>query len=47
MQKVLDGLIFIVLCIFLFTGCQKEEDSIHFEEIANALLLPAIPIKSR
>ena len=36
MQKVLDGLIFIVLCIFLFTGCQKEEDSIHFEEIANA-----------
>lgn len=36
MQKVLDGLIFIVLCIFLFTGCQKEEDSIHFEEITNA-----------
>ena len=36
MQKVLDGLIFIVLCIFLFICCQKEEDSIHFEEIANA-----------
>ncbi len=36
MQKILDGLIFVVLCIFLFTGCQKKEEKINFEEIANA-----------
>lgn len=36
MQKALDGLIFLVLCLFLLIGCQKKEDNIHFEEIANA-----------
>ena len=35
MKKAIDGLILIMLCIFLFTGCQQEQ-TIHTEEIANA-----------
>ena len=35
MKKAIDGLILIMLCIFLFTGCQQEQ-IIHTEEIANA-----------
>lgn len=36
MKKIVDSLILIVLCIFLFTGCQEQIETINFEEIANA-----------
>ncbi|NDO45729.1 hypothetical protein [Clostridium sp. MD294] len=37
MKKVIDVLILLMLCIFLFSSCkQKQIEVINFEEIANA-----------
>lgn len=37
MKKVVDILILLMLCIFLFSSCQQQQtEAINFEEIANA-----------
>ena len=37
MKKAVDVLILLMLCIFLFSGCQpKQTEVINFEKIANA-----------
>ena len=37
MKKIADGFILVVLCIFLFVGCQNETiQDMNFENIANA-----------
>lgn len=41
MKKAIDGLILIMLCIFLFTGCQQQQ-TIPTEEIANASKIECI-----
>ena len=41
MKKAIDGLILIMLCIFLFTGCQQKQ-TIPTEEIANASKIECI-----
>ena len=38
MKKIADGFILVVLCIFLFVGCQNEIiQNMNFENIANAI----------
>ena len=38
MKKIADGFILVVLCIFLFVGCQNETiQDMNFENIANAI----------
>ncbi len=37
MKKAVDVLILLMLCIFLFSGCQPQQtEVINFEKIANA-----------
>lgn len=37
MKKITDVLILLILCIFLFSGCQPQQtEAIDFEKIANA-----------
>ncbi len=37
MEKVTDGLILVILCLFLFIGCQNNPtEEMRFENVANA-----------